>query len=88
MAVRFMAKQKRGLTKKERSVLERIKQEVPGVGTPEELARFMTTYADSGVNVELGDDASRVLYNAAKLTWENRKRQFGEVIEFFPDFSG
>jgi len=48
----------------------------------------MMTYKDAGVNVKLGDDASRVLYNAAKLTWENRRGQFGEVLEFFPDFSG
>jgi phosphoribosylformylglycinamidine cyclo-ligase len=47
-----------------------------------------TTYADSGVNIELGDDASKVLYNAAKLTWENRKGRFGEVVELFEDFSG
>ena len=47
-----------------------------------------TTYADSGVNIELGDDASKVLYNAAKLTWENRKGRFGEVVELFDDFSG
>ena len=48
----------------------------------------MTNYKDAGVDVELGDDASRVLYEAAKRTWENRKGQFGEVLEFFPDFSG
>lgn len=30
-------------------------------------------YKSSGVNIELGDDASRVLYEAAKLTWKNRK---------------
>src|SRR3989344_8961279 len=47
-----------------------------------------TTYADAGVNIELGDDASQVLYNAAKLTWENRKGRFGEVVELFDDFSG
>lgn len=47
-----------------------------------------TTYADSGVNIELGDDASKVLYNAAKQTWENRKGRFGEVVELFDDFSG
>ena len=48
----------------------------------------MTTYSDSGVNVELGDNASKVLYNAAKQTWENRKGRFGEVVELFEDFSG
>jgi len=47
-----------------------------------------TTYADAGVNIELGDDASKVLYNAAKKTWRNRKGRFGEVVELFEDFSG
>ena len=47
-----------------------------------------TTYADAGVNIELGDDASKVLYNAAKETWKNRKGRFGEVVELFSDFSG
>ena len=47
-----------------------------------------TTYADSGVNIELGDDASKVLYNAARLTWQNRKGRLGEVVELFEDFSG
>lgn len=45
-------------------------------------------YKSSGVNIELGDDASRVLYEAAKLTWNNRKGRLGEVVEIFPDFSG
>ena len=46
------------------------------------------TYKAAGVDVKLGDDASRILYEAAKATWGNRKGQFGEVLEFFPDFSG
>jgi len=45
-------------------------------------------YKSSGVNIELGDDASKVLYEAAKLTWENRKGRLGEVVEIFEDFSG
>ncbi|MFA6435730.1 MAG: AIR synthase-related protein [Candidatus Gracilibacteria bacterium] len=48
----------------------------------------MTTYADSGVNIELGDDASKVMYEAAKLTWENRKGRIGEVVAPKDDFSG
>ncbi|MFH1650369.1 MAG: AIR synthase-related protein [Candidatus Woesearchaeota archaeon] len=47
-----------------------------------------TTYSDSGVNVELGNEASKVLYEAAKLTWENRKGKLGEIVELFPGFSG
>lgn len=48
----------------------------------------MSTYKDSGVNIELGDDASKILYEAAKQTWENRKGKIGEVITPFDDFSG
>ena len=47
-----------------------------------------TTYADSGVNIELGNDASKILYEAAKLTWENRKGKLGELIVPYDDFSG
>jgi len=46
-----------------------------------------TTYADSGVNIELGDQASQVLYNAARYTWGNRKGRF-EVFNPFDDFTG
>jgi len=45
-------------------------------------------YKTSGVNIELGDDASKIMYEAAKLTWENRKGKLGEVVEIFSDFSG
>jgi len=48
----------------------------------------MTDYSDSGVNIELGDDVSKILYNAAKLTWENRTGKIGEIIKPFDDFSG
>jgi phosphoribosylformylglycinamidine cyclo-ligase len=47
-----------------------------------------TTYADSGVNIELGDDVSKILYNAAKQTWKNRKGKLGELIVPFDDFTG
>ena len=47
-----------------------------------------TTYADSGVNIDLGDDVSKILYNAAKQTWDNRKGRLGEVIVPFDDFTG
>jgi phosphoribosylformylglycinamidine cyclo-ligase len=48
----------------------------------------MVNYADSGVNILLGDDASKILYNAAKLTWAKRKGKLGELIVPFDDFSG
>lgn len=46
------------------------------------------TYKDSGVDIKLGDDASKVLYEASKATWENRKEKVGEIISPFDDFSG
>lgn len=46
------------------------------------------TYSDSGVNIELGDDVSKILYNAAKQTWINRRGKLGELIVPFDDFSG
>lgn len=45
-------------------------------------------YAQSGVNIELGDQASKILYQAAKLTFDNRKDNIGEIIVPFDDFSG
>ena len=48
----------------------------------------MSTYAASGVHVELGDDVSKVLYEAAKETWQNRRGKLGEVVQLFDDFSG
>jgi phosphoribosylformylglycinamidine cyclo-ligase len=48
----------------------------------------MTTYDSADVSQKLGDDASKVLYEAAKLTWENRKGKLGEIVELFSDFSG
>ena len=47
-----------------------------------------TTYSDAGVNIELGEDVSKILYNAAKQTWNNRKGRLGELIVPFDDFSG
>lgn len=45
-------------------------------------------YKSAGVSDALGDEASEVLYNAAKLTWDNRKDRFGDVIEVSSDFTG
>jgi phosphoribosylformylglycinamidine cyclo-ligase len=46
------------------------------------------TYKDAGVNIDLGDDVSKILYNAAKQTWNNRKGKLGELVVPFDDFSG
>ena len=47
-----------------------------------------TTYATAGVDLELGDAASRLLFMAAKHTWEQRQDRIGEVIIPHDDFSG
>jgi phosphoribosylformylglycinamidine cyclo-ligase len=46
------------------------------------------TYSDSGVNIEIEEQAAKILYEAAKETWSNRKDKIGEVIVPFDDFSG
>jgi len=48
----------------------------------------MTTYKSSGVDVELGNDVSKIFYNAARQTWKNRKGKLGEVLVPNDDFSG
>jgi phosphoribosylformylglycinamidine cyclo-ligase len=45
-------------------------------------------YAEAGVNLDLGDTASQMLYRAARHTWEQRQGRFGEVIIPHDDFSG
>jgi phosphoribosylformylglycinamidine cyclo-ligase len=46
------------------------------------------TYRDAGVDLEFGNEVSKILYEAAKSTWANRKGKIGEVIVPFDDFSG
>jgi phosphoribosylformylglycinamidine cyclo-ligase len=46
------------------------------------------TYARAGVHLDLGDAASRLLYEAARQTWAQRQGRFGEVIIPHDDFSG
>ncbi|MCL4387122.1 MAG: AIR synthase-related protein [Patescibacteria group bacterium] len=58
------------------------------VKVKERIKIMAVSYKDSGVNIELGNDASKVLYEAAKKTWENRKGKIGEVASPFDDFSG
>jgi phosphoribosylformylglycinamidine cyclo-ligase len=47
-----------------------------------------TSYSDAGVNIDLGDKASKILYEVSKKSWINRKGLIGEVIAPFDDFSG
>ena len=46
------------------------------------------SYRDAGVDVDLGDTASEILYNAARRTWENRRGRLGEIVQPQEDFSG
>jgi len=45
-------------------------------------------YSQSGVDIKLGDEASKILYNVSKQSFELRKGNIGEVIVPFDDFSG
>lgn len=45
-------------------------------------------YRDAGVNLELGDELSKQLYEASKLTWQNREGVFGELTSNLDSFSG
>lgn len=45
-------------------------------------------YAKAGVDVKIEADASRVMYEASKQTFENRRGRIGEIVLPFDDFSG
>jgi phosphoribosylformylglycinamidine cyclo-ligase len=45
-------------------------------------------YKKSGVNIKKGDEASKILYEVSKKSFENRKGNIGEIIIPFDDFSG
>ncbi len=47
--------------------------------------RTLTSY---DVNNELKEEASKVLYDAAKQTWKTRSGRLGEIVEVFEDFTG
>ena len=48
----------------------------------------MSTYAQSGVDVDVEEQAAKILYQAAKRSWVNRQGRLGEVVTPFDDFSG
>lgn len=50
--------------------------------------RDSVTYAAAGVDLEHGDAASRLLYEAAQRTWTQRRDRLGAVIIPHDDFSG
>ncbi len=48
----------------------------------------MTTYKDSGVDIELGDHCSKVAYEAAQATFAGRKGMIGEPVSDEGGFTG
>ncbi len=48
----------------------------------------MTTYRDAGVDLTLSERCSRMLYEAARKTFANRRGRFGEPSGEFEGFSG
>ncbi len=48
----------------------------------------MSTYAAAGVNIELGDESSRIAYKAAMETFAGRKGMIGEPIKDEGGFAG
>ena len=46
------------------------------------------SYKNAGVDIHLGNEASRILYEAARKTWSNRSGRIGEVMTPFDDFTG
>lgn len=46
------------------------------------------TYKDAGVDVYLGDECSKIMYDACKKTWKNRSGRIGDVKAEYDDFSG
>ena len=52
------------------------------------MKKVKLSYKKSGVDTELGDEASKILYEASKKSWKNRKGIIGEIILPFDDFSG
>lgn len=45
-------------------------------------------YREAGVNLELGDELSKMLYEASKQTWKYRAGKYGEPTASFDSFSG
>ncbi len=48
----------------------------------------MATYEDSGVNIEMGDECSRIAYEAAKATFPAREGMIGAPLKDDGGFSG
>src|SRR3989344_7064225 len=48
----------------------------------------MILYKNSGVNQELGNICSKIMYEASRKTWKNRKGLSGEIKAPIKNFSG
>ena len=47
-----------------------------------------TTYRSAGVDIDLGNECSQIMYRASRRTWGNREGRIGEVAAPHDDFSG
>ncbi len=52
------------------------------------MSKTPNAYALSGVDVDVEAEASRIMYEASKKTFENRSGKLGEVVTPFDDFAG
>ncbi len=52
------------------------------------MSKQPNAYALSGVDVDVEAEASRILYEASKKTFENRSGRIGEIVTPFDDFAG
>lgn len=52
------------------------------------MKKTNTTYAQAGVDTNVESKAARIMYEASKKTWANRKGLLGEVVLPFDDFAG
>jgi phosphoribosylaminoimidazole (AIR) synthetase len=52
------------------------------------VSKPATTYAQVGVDIDTEAQAAKILYQASKKTWANRKGALGEVIVPYDDFAG
>lgn len=52
------------------------------------MKKTQTTYAEAGVDTDVEAKAAKIMYEASKKTWANRKGLLGEVVVPFDDFAG
>lgn len=57
-------------------------------GVPKKMRKASVTYAQVGVDIDIEAQAARILYDAAKKTWQHRAGLIGEVVVPFDDFAG